>query len=346
MSIKNNLPKVVLPIILLLCHIKSYGIVAYIPQSLRECITAVYEKVGSKNSKQALAELYAAIRENRMLTSDAVVSQGVQEALEIVRSSNSSDHQRMAEYFEQYLDHLDDRGILLNMEGDASQLRSWPLGLVDRCMREEREAYDLFRLSNELSDNLTFCGGDVDNQKCSRGIVGVSFSPNVMTSSQSTTPNVILGGTGVGAAVINGWSLVPDGPQFPINMQFIVPKDFKRHEPVSLELGILVPNNDLPNGYVNIQVQSKYLESSHSFNADAINWTHTNSSGNIKVDEASNPDNVKYMYIKIPLTKTYIKKHYFALLSVSRILPTDGKTEYAGDLTVVSAIFKYRSTNE
>ena len=100
MLIKNNLPKVVLSVLLLLCHTKSYSIVAYIPQSLRECVAAVYEKVGAKNSHQALAELYAAIRENRMLTSDSVVSQGVQEALAIVRSSKSSDHNGMAQYFE------------------------------------------------------------------------------------------------------------------------------------------------------------------------------------------------------------------------------------------------------
>jgi hypothetical protein len=345
-----HVSKIALAVVLLSFHIKSFGIAAYIPQTLRECISAIYEKSESQLHKQGLEELHAAVKENRMLVSDAVVRRGIKEALEVIQaSSNRSDQEEMVEYLEQYLKNLQDKAILLSMEGNATQMRSWSVGLIERCMRDQQDACDLLRLSNELSDNLIFCGSEINEFSLDSRVMNdvkrgdMSFGPNNMTSSQSLTPNMILGSTGINSAVIDGWALAPDGPQFPVSMQFIIPDDFEKHKPVSLELGFIIPNNGLPNAYANFLVQAKYAHPKHSFNINDVHWTHTNSSGNVKIIEASNPDNVKYMFINIPLTRNHIKREYFALISVSRTMPTDGKTDYAGDLALVSAVFKYTS---
>jgi hypothetical protein len=139
--------------------------------------------------------------------------------------------------------------------------------------------------------------------------------------------------------------LPPVTVEDPLEMQFIIPDDFARHKPISLELGLLVPSNGFSNGYANFQVQAKYLHPKHSFNAEDVNWTHTNTSGNVKITEASTDGNVKYMLVRIPLKRSHIRGGYFALLSISRIAPTDSKSEYVGDIDVVSAVFKYVSSD-
>ncbi len=353
-KIVSRFSKIVIPAILLSLHMQSFGVVAYMSQTLRECIAVVYERAGSNCRKQALEELYEAIRENRMLAPDTIVSQGIAEAIEVINSSNRSNQREIIQYLEQYLNNLNDRGVLLALNGDMSRVRSWPLGLIERSMMlDQREACDLLRLSNELSCNLIFCGSEENGVSLDASVMknikraftdpSINFRPNGMTNSQSLTPTIILGGTGVNSPVINGWALTPNDLQFPVNVQFVIPDDFASHQPVSLELGFLIPNNGLVNGYANFLVQAKYLDSKHSFNPNDVSWTHANTSGNIKITEASNSDNVKYMLINIPLSKSHIKPGYFAMLSVSRTSPTGGKSEYAGDLSLVSAVFKYTS---
>jgi hypothetical protein len=335
---------------LLALHIDSYAVVAYTPQALRECINAMYQMTEKSSRKKAFEELHAMVRENRMLTSDTVACQGASEAIEIMRSLNV-DCGEVVAYLEHYLSNLHNRGILLALDGDGSYKKSWSMGLISRSMRDQQDAYNLLCLSNELSDNLLFCGGEVNevsldssmvkNIKRALGDPAVNFTPNSMTNSQSLIPTALFGSTGVGSPVINGWLLSPDGPQFPVTMQFVIPDDFARHEPISLELGFFVPHNGFDDGYIKFIVQSKYVEPGHSFSPDIVNWTHTNTSGNLKIEEPYHTDSVRYMYVNIPLTRSHIKPEYFAMISVSRTSPTDGKSEYAGDVALVSAVFKY-----
>jgi hypothetical protein len=345
-----RMSKMVLSVILLSIHMQSYGIAAYIPQALRECIAIIYEASDSNSCKSKLEELYSTIRENRMLGSDNVIRRGVKEALAIIRASHnkSAIKDDMVEYLEQYLKNLNDKAILLVMNGDVSHMRSWSPGLIDRCMQKERDAYDLLRLSNEISNNLVLCGSEANAVSLDSRVIKNFWSnqkPALNINSrpnQPSNPTMTIGSTGVNSAAITGWALTPGSPQSPVDIEFVIPDDFDNNKPVSLELGFLVPNNGLNNGYVNFLVQEKYVIPGHSFNIDNINWTHTNTSGNVKINEPVNPHNVRYMFINIPLSKSYIKPGYFALLSISRTSPTH-ECEYAGDLSLVSAAFKYNA---
>lgn len=352
-----RLSKVMLSVSLLFLHIWSYSIAAYIPKLLRECISTVYEATDSPNCTQALKELYSIIRENRILTSDTTIYGAVKEVLGIIRSSHSKDQKEIIEYLEQYLNDLNNRAILLTINGDASQVQSWSTGLIGRSMREEREAYELLCLSNELSGNLMLCGSiDMNSIALNSRIIAslfknfplhtirnsINFNANDMTNSLSVTPPVIIGSTGVGASSVNAWALsLSTSQQYPVNMQFVVPSDLEKNKSMTLEVGLLIPNNGFDEGYVNFQVQTKSVEADHSFNASKIAWTHTNTSGNIKVKESLTEGNVKYILVKIPLKSSDMKPGYFTLLNISRISPTKSKTEYAGDVNIVAAVFKY-----
>ena len=103
-----------LPILLSL-HIPFYAVVAYTPQGVRECINTVYQATDRSSRKQALEELYAAIKENRMLTSDIIACQAVEQAIESIRALDG-DHSAIIDYLEKYLSQLHDRGILLMLE--------------------------------------------------------------------------------------------------------------------------------------------------------------------------------------------------------------------------------------
>jgi hypothetical protein len=333
--------------VLLLSHGYSYAIVAYTPEAVRECISAIYHVTEKNNRKRELEELYAAIRENRMLTSEAVASEGVAGAIEIMRSSNV-DYSQDIQYLEQYLNNLDTRGILLALEGDASHKTSWPMGLISRSMRDQQDAYNLLCLSNELSDNLMLCGcADMNahshalmQRANSMSDPSISFSPVDMTNSQTSTPSLIMGGTGVSSPIVTGWALTPSiNPQSLVNMQFTLPGNLAKHKDVTLELALLVPSNLLPEGYAKFKVCSRYVRD--NFDLNNIDWTSTNTSGNIKIEEASTPGNLKYITVQIPLSSHHLKANYFALLSVSRIAPTGSKPEYNGDVVLVSAVYRY-----
>jgi hypothetical protein len=348
-----NCSRIIVPILLLSLNTRSYGAAAYIPQALRECISSLYRSLNDIKRKKDLEELYSVITENRMLTSENTVRRAVRKALDIVKADedNFAQPAEIVEYLEEYLENLHDKSVVLSLKGN-NNAQEWPLEVVNRSMKQEREAFDIVRLSNELSSNFNFCGAGADcslDARVTRKLnsspfqdPSIIFPPSVMTNSILSAPPIMIGGTGITSAVVNAWALPPASGD-PINLQFIIPDDFAKHKKVSLELAVLVPSNGLPNGYANFQVQAKYLKSSHSYNPEDINWTHTSTSGNVKITEASTSGNAKYMLIKIPLKRSHIKRGYFALLSISRILPTGSKTEYAGDIDLVTAVFNYTS---
>lgn len=345
-----HVSKIALTVVLLSLHVQSFGVVAYIPQALRVCLDAAYHAAGQHSRKEALEELHGAMRENRMLASDKVVSQAVEEAIEVVRAHK--DQSEVVEYLEQYHDSLQDRGILLALDGDASHQRSWSMGLVSRAMHDQQVALDLVCLSNELSDNLILCGAHADkNADDSRAILRqlkpnpisdpvVNFRPSDMATSQSVTPSICVSGTGVGCPVVVGWDLMPSNDvQSPVNMQFYLPGNLAKDKPVTLELVILVPCNASPDGYANIQVLSRYVRS--TFDINNVDWTATNTSGNVQITASSVPGNLQYITVEIPLTSQHLKAGYFALLSVSRVAPTDSQSEFVGELCLVSAVYRY-----
>jgi len=67
--------------------------------------------------------------------------------------------------------------------------------------------------------------------------------------------------------------------------------------------------------------------------------THTTNSESFHIEEPSNSDGLLHLFIDVPIEKSDIEKRDFALISLSRIEPDE--TEYAGNIYLVAAAFKY-----
>ena len=356
-----NLSKVILPTLVMFSHVSIAAIAAYIPQALRSCISVVHELSDAHSHNQKLGELYSIIRENRIVSSDAVVYNGVTEALKVLRLShnklsNKRHKKDMISYLETYLKNANDRAVLLAISGSSSQAATWTMGTVQQAMVEQKEAFELLLLSNELFGNLTLSGMPSTDSvelnsrlfanlfSSSQANAGVNFTPADMTNAQGLTSPVIIGTTGVGSALITGWPLAAaTDAQYPITIQFEVPADIQAQNKAALEIGILVPKNGFAPGGARFQVKSKYISSHNSFDVNNIAWSHTNFSADEKIHEPAAEGSVRYLHVKIPLSIAHVKPGQLALLNISRVLGECACEDYAGDLYVVSAAFKYTS---
>jgi len=354
-------------ILIFLCvPISAYGAVAYIPQALRECVSMVHN-LGNNNRNRNIEELYAMIRENRVLASDDMVRKAVEEALDVLRSNkNEKDQQEnnaVKKYLKRYLQSLDNTFVLLSMSGAESQRTSWPMSLVARSLHGSLRDLDMICLSSELTaaKSMELCGNmDMNfppslerwlfmmNSSNSNDLndPSVNFNANMMTNSVSAVPNVVFG-TGVAAPVINAWAMSASSfVQSPINIQFAVPGDFSHKKPTSLELHFLVTKQF---GYGNaaIQVNAKYMKNHSEFDIfDAVPvFTSTNVSNDFAVTEPSGSHNVEHVVVTIPLEHSGIDAHNFAFLSLTRVAPTSG-VEYPANIHLAAASFIYTSSDE
>jgi hypothetical protein len=262
----------------------------------------------------------------------------------------------MINYLESYLNNADDKSVLLAISGSSSQAATWTIGTVQQAMVEQKEAFDFLLLSNELFGNLTLSGmSSTDSVELnsrffanlfssSQVSAEVNFTPADMTSSQGLTVPVMIGTTGVGSALITGWPLAAaTDAQYPVTLQFEVPADIHVKHKAALEIGILVPKNGFAPGRARFQVKSKYISSDNSFDVNNIAWSHTNFSADEKIHEPAAEGSVRYLNVKIPLSTAHVKSGQLALLNISRVLGECACEDYAGDVYVVSAAFKYTS---
>jgi hypothetical protein len=363
--------KMVLPVVLLFFHITSYGIVTYIPQALKECIAMAYELSYFDGCEKELKELYLTIRDNKIFVSDDIVYNAVKEAIIIIGSPDNRINRKigaeirderqgrgMTEYLEEYLRSLQNRSVLLAVDGKDSHSTSWSAELIEHPRDNAGEIFDLLRLSNQLSENLMVCGqismGTHPILLSSRVIAHARRKPKLdrlkkkafgfrsENMTDALTHPAITDSIGIGDLMVKGWALTPSThQQCSISMQVEIPNEIVKNKKAVLEVGMVVPSNGLSNEYANFELKSKYLVSRHNFDPTDMSCSHISSSGNFKIDEASVAGNLKYMTVRIPLASSHIKSGCLALLNISRTLPTDLKSEYTSDLYVVSATLRY-----
>lgn len=336
----------------------SASVAAYIPNTLRECFIGIHE-ITAKRSGGNFQELYTIIMENRVLASSALVRSAVYEALDALEgNANWEDKWRCAAsaYLQEYLNSLDNRSILCRLQGSDAVLTTLPNALIARSLKTDSTSMDMIRLSSELTfvHNIELCGDTDINLTVPTRAKSIKptkltspsliFNPNMLTSVVSSSPNVVFG-TGASDPVINAWSMSPSTSiQSPINMQFSIPGDLKTEKAISIEMHFLVKKQSLADGNARIQINALYVNNNTEFSMpDSITFTHTTDSNDFAIVEPSNVDGLMHVFINVDIEKSVVEKRDFALISLTRILP-DG-TEYAGDIYLVAAAFKYTPTN-
>lgn len=350
---------IVLPIILISIHAESYGIAAYIPQSLKECITIVHEMAERNDNAHNLAELYAMIDENRSLTSDRMVRGAIKEAFNILennkdRASNKRQYKAITTYFQQYLNNLDDSSILLAVQGNKAQLTSFPQSLIARSMNESLLARDMICLSSELAfaQNLQLCGNvDLDgfiqtNVAKRKKVVTASKRDDAFDDVDACPINLpsIIFGTGVASPIVNAWTMYPsDLIQYPVNMEFSILGYLHPKKAITLELHFLVKQHAAPNGTARIRINGMYTSADNDGvidNADSIFMYTTDSHDFLVTEQLATSNSLRHICVNVRLEKALFKKYNSASLSLTRIEPTSG-VEYADDLYLVAAVLRY-----
>lgn len=352
----HMIPMVVLSS-LLSFHELTYTVAAYIPEALKRSMVHVYEISEKTKDTHNLQEVCHLISENRMLTSDDLMRNAVNEAITVLESKtalrNRNQDKAISSYLKEYLNHLNDRTILLNVQGNENCVMSWPASLVARSLKSAIDV-DMMYLSNELATlrNISLCGNvniDFDTyflksiKENEKKDPSIAFTPNMMTNAGSNFPNVVFAATGVSSPVINAWSMAPSSSvQSPINMQFAIPGNLRTEKAMSVELHFLIKNQPALDGNARIRVNAKYMQQDGEFNIfdSSPTFTHTTDSDDFLITEPSSTSSVEHVYVIIPIEKSDIENYDFALLSVSRIAPTEG-VEYSQDIYLAAAAFRY-----
>lgn len=344
----------------MLSHHASYGVVAYMPIVLRECLANIYE-VNGRNNSSDLKELCAMIQENRVLASDRMVRNVLYQALDILENNaNFDDKWRdgAITYLQNYLKTLDTKSILCSLQGSNEALITIPSALLARCLEIDATSKEIIYLSSQLAQvqNIELCGNaNLDSDfshlmpahsvNTHQARASLIFNADMFSSSTSTTPNVVFG-TGMNTPVITAWAMSPAGSRqmpvrapmvTPVTLQFSIPTDFKKDKPVSLKLHFLVDQQGFATGKARIQVDALYTGENDQFSLS--DTTHTNHSKDFTVKEPTGSNEFRHIYVSIPLDKSHIKKNKFAVLTIGRIQPIG--TEYAGDIYLAAAEFKY-----
>lgn len=353
----------ILGMVALLSLQQSSANVSYIPHNLKQCVHAAARFAG-RGKAINLQELDAMINEGRIIISESIVRKALEEALGILEINSSVASQNVAAYLAEYLEGMNNRSIVLSLQGDNESLSSLPMGMIAGALNADVQGMDMMRISTEVAarQNLDLSGvanivsGDVSHglawlyeAACSTicdtkaSIGSVAFNANMMSNLEYTTPNMVFG-TGVASPSINAWIMSSSdvaASQEPINMQFAIPS-ISKSKPVSLELHFLVSNQGEAAGDVRIQVEERYLDSGDIFNINAANpsFNQIINSNPFRITEPASADSVKYIMVTIPLSKE-ISKHDFALFSLSRIAPNGSRPEYMGDIFLAAAAFRY-----
>ncbi len=352
-----NKYSLILGMIALPCVQQLSARASYIPRDLKQCVEAAH-RLASRGKATHLQELDAMINEGRILISESVMRKALNEALRLFENSNSIAYENMSMYMEEYLEGLNNRAIVLSLQGDNQYLSLVPMGLIADAVNAHAKDIDMMRISTEVASRqnldlsgiadvelgeLAGFGSDVPANKAS-----LSFNAAMMTNAVSPTPNMIFG-TGVASPSINSWIMSPSGvtrlpaPQSPINIQFMIPADYQKKKPVSLELAFLVSQQGMASGDARIQINAEYMKDGDTFNISAVNpsFTQTITSDDFRITEPGSANSVRYVYVSIPLDKDVIAKHKLALYSLTRIAPHHGHAEYMGNIFLAAATFKY-----
>lgn len=359
--------KTVIPTVLLSFHIMSYGVVAYIPQTLRDYVSIVYEAAEKTGNANNLEELYSMIKENRILASDAMMRKAVNEILDVVKNNKNifwyKHNKSVNRYLNAYLSSLNDKSLLLAMHGDKAQLTTWPISLVARSLQDSSTAWDMMCLSSELTSehNMPLCGNaEIDSP--SPYSFAVPAKENALRD--SALPNrkymdfncdsdqadggmvlpTIIFGTGAASPMINAWQMTPSNFfQCPVTMQFSILGHLKQKTSVVLELHFLVQQHAAPDGTGRIRVHGQYVHSNDPWKAcdqDAGFSYIVDSHDFLVTEQLGTSNGLRHICVNISLEKPVLKNFNAACLSLTRITPTTG-VEYAQDMYLVAAVLRY-----
>jgi len=349
------LKKIVVLVIALFAHANSYAVITYIPQSLRHCITAVYELARQTDKIPHLTELYSMVKENRIIASENLMRKGLEEAFVLLKRNKKVRSNKygksIKKYLKEYWNSLDDSCVLLAINGSDNQRISLPTSLVAKSLSRGGSDIDLMCLSSVVMDNISLSGysGHDIVDSVTRAIKpnkltdpGIIFNANMMTSISNGTPNVTFG-TGVSGSIINAWAMPASNMiQSPINIQFPVPGDLKAKKAITLELHFLITQQSSSYGKARVRIQAEYIDQLEDFDLFDVtpNFSNTTDSDNFSITEPSSSNNVKHIVVTVPLENSDINKTDLALLSLTRIAPTSD-SEYDSDIYLAAAIFRY-----
>lgn len=349
--------------VLLSLPMPSQAAIAYIPQTLKECISVAHNINQLERDTRNLQELNAMIQEGRILASDSMTRKAVEEALDLVtihenEFRNNEQQSAITNYLTEYLTSLDNKFLLLPMQGQGGRSASWPVSLITRSLADYSVETDMMYLTTELAkiDAMELCGSmgidvssyrDLNARTLARALTtdikrasSIDFNANMMTNPVVTNPNITFG-TGISSTSINAWIMsASDTVQTPINVQFTAPDDLNSHKSINLVLNFLVQHNGLAKGNARVKVTVKHVGTGESFSVTSSSHTFSTKSENFKIKESSDVNNLRHVATTIPFKKSHIKKGDLILISVTRIAPNSG-TEYAGDIYLASSTFTY-----
>jgi len=342
-------------VILLLLPTEAFSAIAYISQPLKDCVHTIHRSISTNNYTDAMNELYDIINENRILSSDALMYRALEDTLALLKQNKGkiSEEQRknIKKYIKKYIKSLRSKQMLLTIKSSA-QTKTWPAAFLDHALEKSSPANaDIIYLNNEriASENMVICG---DLQKRSsmfdpvitRKTSSAIFNANDMTNMQSTTPTIVFG-TGVASPIINAWIMTPsDTTQYPMNIEFAVPKDLQKGKTVTLELHFLIQQNSTTTGNARVQINAKYMHQDSTFDIldTTPHFTSTHMSDDFTVSEPSSATSVKHITVSITISSSSIKPDDLAYLSITRVAPSSG-TEYDNDIYLAAAAFQYTS---
>lgn len=335
--------KITLPIMLLSFHVMSYGVIAYIPQGLRDCINIVHAAAEKTRNINNLEELHAMVmKENRILACDDMVRKAIKEALSVVRNNKKMfQDQAVEKYLQAYVSSLQDTSVLLSMHSDKAQLASWPVSLVSRSI-DSLVARDMICLSNELAcqHNISLCGNsDIAYNKFSQVKDSNSdLNKHGFTDCALHLPTIMFG-TGVASPIVNAWQMLPSyWEQFPIMMKFPMDGYLNPKKNVMLELHFLVQQHAAPDGMARVRVDGIFMDSDGNTYEDVICIVDSNDF--LVTQQVGSTNALSHISVRVKLEKAMFKPYNSALLAVKRIAPTTG-VEYEANLYLTAAVLRY-----
>ena len=323
----------------------TQAVPAYIPQALRECVMQAAEN-GISNEWQELRNMIA---ENRILASDKLVRKAVEDRLNWSDENSSSSN-----YLREYLANMNQRSILLALQGNDAQLMLFPTDLVVRSF-EDAANMDMVYLSNQLAvqQNVELCGcADINAAGLLQELHDVAravptlnqpnliFNANMIMSPLSPTPNIILG-TGITSPLIPAWIMSPSAQtQYPVSIQFPLPDNLRTDRDMELIFHFLATKQNAA-GAIKVRINGSWQGIDEEFASDDMVFVAE--SDNISVVEPTSANLIRHVYASVLITSDMlagITRTDFVRLAFTRVHPRNA-TEYARDIYLAAVEFRY-----
>jgi hypothetical protein len=318
----------------------TQAVPAYMPQALRECIMQTAEKRISNEWQ----ELCAMVAENRILASDKLVRKAIEDRLNWSDGNDNSSN-----YLRSYLEGMDQRSMLLTLEGNEARTLFFPIELVASSV-ENNADMDMVYLSNELAtkQNIELCGcADINATALLQELnatrvptlnqPSLIFNANVLMSPLAPTPNIVLG-TGITTALIPAWIMAPSNQvQYPVSMQFPVPDNLRSDRDMEIILHFFATQQNIQAGLFKLRIEGWWTSVGEEFATADMTWVAD--SADSLIIEPTAPNLLRHVYVNTTLNLTQLERIDFVRLAFTRVAPDN--IEYAGDIYLAAIEFRY-----